>query len=150
MSDCLACLLNNNPNLVPGGRITETKHWIVEHCLGSLGIGSLVIKTKTHKEDLTEGFKEELVELAVLLSKTHGALESVLKPDRIYIAKWGETTEHLHFVIQPVDKKTKQRFDAKGPLLQARMLEQGESLNWKKAGRISLRIRRYLEKHSTN
>ena len=45
MSDgCLACDLIPGVRELPGGRIRTTGHWVVEHCVGPLGVGTLVVK----------------------------------------------------------------------------------------------------------
>jgi hypothetical protein len=39
LTGCLAC-----DAVAPGGRILETGGWIVEHCIGPLGVGTLIVK----------------------------------------------------------------------------------------------------------
>lgn len=148
MDSCLACRLNKNPSLVPGGRITETENWIVEHCIKNFGIGALVIKTKQHKIQFSQCSNEEIEEFGNLLKKTHQAIEAICKPEQIYIAKWGEGINHLHVLIQPVDKKTKQEFKAKGPTLQAKMVEKGEKPDWNKARKVTTKIKKWIEENS--
>ncbi len=46
--DCLACELNDHPERVPGGRIATTGSWVVEHCVGPLGVGTVVLKPIRH------------------------------------------------------------------------------------------------------
>jgi hypothetical protein len=33
MGSCLACDLAEGREVLPGGRIAETEHWLVEHCI---------------------------------------------------------------------------------------------------------------------
>lgn len=148
MKSCLACRLNKNPNLIPGGRIAETENWIVEHCIGSYGIGTLVIKTKQHKEQFSQCSKAELEEFAILLLKTHQAIEAICKPERIYLAKWGEETKHLHILIQPIHQETKKQFKAKGPILQSKMMEKGEKPNWEDAEKIAIALKNWMKENS--
>ena len=42
VEDCLACDLTAGRQDLPGGRIHETAHWIVEHCIGPLGVGTRI------------------------------------------------------------------------------------------------------------
>ena len=48
MEGCLACDLNTGRIQPPGGLIFETGGWRVEHCVGPLGLGTLVVKP-THR-----------------------------------------------------------------------------------------------------
>jgi len=34
---CEACRLTNGDAALPGGRVFQTTHWVVEHCIGALG-----------------------------------------------------------------------------------------------------------------
>lgn len=45
---CLACDLTAGRRPCPGGRIDETPGWVVEHCVGPLGVGTLIVKPKRH------------------------------------------------------------------------------------------------------
>jgi hypothetical protein len=44
MDGCLACDLAEGRLPLPGGRIHETTHWLVEHCVGPLAVGTLIVK----------------------------------------------------------------------------------------------------------
>ena len=48
MSDCLACELIAGERELPGGRVFATDHWVVEHCVGPLGVGTLLVKPFRH------------------------------------------------------------------------------------------------------
>lgn len=54
---CLACDLSEGRLELPGGAIVETDTWRVEHSVGPLGVGTLIVKPKrhvVHVADLTE------------------------------------------------------------------------------------------------
>ena len=62
-SDCLACKLATGRANLPGGRIFETPAWLVEHCVGPMNVGTLVVKPRrhcTHVWDLTDAEANEL------------------------------------------------------------------------------------------
>src|SRR5262249_49910780 len=40
----MACLLTAGERELTGGRIFQTEHWVVEHCIGTLGVGTLILK----------------------------------------------------------------------------------------------------------
>jgi hypothetical protein len=44
----LACDPTNGIQDLPGGRIHSSRHWIIEHCVGPLGIGALILKPLRH------------------------------------------------------------------------------------------------------
>jgi diadenosine tetraphosphate (Ap4A) HIT family hydrolase len=144
MDTCLACRLNNNPNLVPGGRIVETKHWIVEHCIGPFGVGAVILKTKQHKARFSECTQSEVKEFASLLKLIHDAMEDVLNPEHIYVSKWGEVTPHVHFLIQPITQETKKKYQAHGPLLQAKMVQSGEIPDPKQAAQVAKKLKQWF------
>ena len=57
MAPCIACDLTAGAEDLPGGRIHETTGWVVEHCIGPLGVGTLIVKPKrhvVHVADLTQ------------------------------------------------------------------------------------------------
>ena len=144
MDTCLACRLNNNPDLVPGGRITQTRHWIVEHCVGSFGVGAVVIKTKKHIEKFSECSALQTREFVKLLKSVHLAMEEVLQPEHIYVSKWGEVTPHVHFLIQPITQETKKKYQAHGPLLQAKMVQSGEIPDPKQAAQVAKKLKQWF------
>ena len=43
-ADCLACQLANGERNLPGGLIYGSPLWRVEHCIGPLGLGALIVK----------------------------------------------------------------------------------------------------------
>jgi hypothetical protein len=47
---CLACDLSEGRRPLPGVRLGETPGWIVEHGVGPLGIGTLIVKPKLFAE----------------------------------------------------------------------------------------------------
>jgi hypothetical protein len=47
MEDCLACELLDGRRPSPGGRIDETERWVVDHCVGPLGVGTLAPDPRT-------------------------------------------------------------------------------------------------------
>lgn len=147
MQECLACKLNNDPSLVPGGRIVETISWIVEHCIGPFGVGSLILKTKQHKVRFSECTQAEVREFAKLLKSIHLAMEEVLAPERIYVSLWGEVTPHIHLVIQPVSKQMKRKYHSHGPELQAKMVESGVKPDPEKAAQVAGKLKRWFTRN---
>ena len=46
--ECMACDLTAGALPLPGGEILRTGAWTVEHCVGPLGLGALVVKPIRH------------------------------------------------------------------------------------------------------
>lgn len=128
-SGCLACDLINGDAPLPGGVIHETEYWQVEHCVGPLGVGTLVVKPLrhvTHVADLTDA---ETAEMARLLRQATRGCTDLTDAEQVYVCLWSHADRqpgHIHFVVQPVSADTMSRFDAHGPALQVAMFHAGE------------------------
>ena len=81
MEGCLACDLSEGRRELPGGRIFATDHWVVEHCIGPLGVGTLVVKPFRHVTHLWELRPKETAELGPLLRRVAAAVEAILIPE---------------------------------------------------------------------
>jgi hypothetical protein len=44
----MACELIADPDRVPGGRVATIGGWVIEHCVGPLGVGTMVVKPERH------------------------------------------------------------------------------------------------------
>ena len=52
---------------LPGGRIFRTEFWLVEHCAGPLGLGTLIVKPERHVTTVAGLSAAEAAELGPLL-----------------------------------------------------------------------------------
>lgn len=123
---CLACDLIQNPSKLPGGRIYETVNWVVEPCIGPLGLGTLIVKPKRHCLAVADLTKEEAAELGPLLRRASAVVSALTHPDQVYVCLWSHAQwqpVHIHFVVQPVSGEQRADHDKPGPFLQAGMLE---------------------------
>lgn len=126
MEQCFACELTKGKLHLPGGRVYSTEHWVVEHCAGPLGVGTLVVKPFRHCLHFWELNREELRELSPLMGKVSEAIQAILNPDQVYVCLWSHASweaVHIHFVLQPVWNSLKEIYPAQGPFLQAEMLK---------------------------
>jgi diadenosine tetraphosphate (Ap4A) HIT family hydrolase len=108
--------------------IHETDHWLVEHCVGSLGVGTLIVKPKRHVVHVWELEGAEASELGPLLRETARVVARLADPDQVYVCLWshmGGVPVHIHFVVQPVTKEQRDQHGG-GAYLQAAMFELGE------------------------
>ncbi len=126
MKGCLGCDLTRGRRHLPGGRIYETDHWVVEHCIGPLGVGTLIVKPFRHVYSLWELTDDEARELGPLLRRVAATIHSILAPDQIYTCEWshkGFKPGHLHFVLQPAWDAMSEKHKRPGPFLQADMFK---------------------------
>ena len=126
MEDCLACNLINGKLDLPGGRIYATQHWVVEHSIGLLGVGTLIVKPVRNCLHCWQLTDEEAAELGPLLQLIAKVIRTILKPDQIYICQWshaGWKPGHLHFVVQPSWNRLQKEHEKPGPFLQVEMFK---------------------------
>ncbi len=96
--ECLACALTAGTRELPGGLIHATAHWRVEHCVGPLGIGTLIVKPIRHVTQVADLDDEEADELGPLLRRT-------TEPTASYHAAMNTSVrEQLHDWIDVLDE----------------------------------------------
>src|SRR5438477_11512457 len=103
MEGCIACDLAEGRHPLPGGRIWENDHWLVEHCVGPLGVGALVAKPRRHVTRIADLSVSEAAELGPLLRRTAAVVDSLTAADQIYVCLWshaGGEPAPIHFVVQ--------------------------------------------------
>jgi len=125
---CLACDLAAGRRELPGGVIAETDHWVVEHTVGPLGVGTLIVKPRRHVVHVSELDEAEAAELGPLLRRAAQALEQLVEPDQVYVCLWshmGGRPVHIHFVVQPVTRAVMDETGLFGPALQLSQFEAG-------------------------
>ncbi len=129
MEKCIACSLTNGTADLPGGRIYATNHWVVEHTIGPLGVGTLIVKPFRHCLHVWELTDEETQELGPLLRLVSETIQAILKPDQIYVCLWshaGWEAGHIHFVLQPSWNYFRRKYELPGPSLQVDMFKAGQ------------------------
>ena len=66
---------------LPGGRIWATAHWVVEHCIGPLGVGALIVKPLRHCLHLGDLTPDEAQELGPLLQRVSLVIQELTQAD---------------------------------------------------------------------
>ena len=126
MESCLACDLAAGRRELPGGVIHETPLFLVEHCVGPLGVGTLLVKPRRHVTRTAELTDEEAVELGRLLRRSAQVVDELVHPEQVYTCQWshaGRTPVHIHWVVQPATTADIDELGAFGPGLQLAMFE---------------------------
>jgi len=118
-SDCYACRLTDGTEPLPGGRIYATKSWVVEHCTGPLGVGTLIVKPFRHCLHVGDLTAEEAQEIGPLLQWVSQAVRAVTQADQVYVCSWshvGWQPVHIHFVVQPARNCWRENIRSSWPL----------------------------------
>jgi diadenosine tetraphosphate (Ap4A) HIT family hydrolase len=141
---CLACDLTAGKRPLPGGRIHETGGWVVEHCIGPLPAGTLIVKPLRHCVAIAELTDGEAAALGPLLRLTSGVIADLTSCDQVYICLWshlGWTPGHIHFVLPPAWDKQREEHGKPGLFMQAAMFAGGEPLHEREREEFSDRAR---------
>jgi len=144
---CMACDLASGKQALVGGTIYRTQQWTVEHCVGPLGVGTLIVKPLRHVVRFAELTTLEAAEFGPLLHTVTRALGEELGPDQTYITEWshaGFVAGHIHFVVQPAWDSNRERFGRPGPFTQVAMFEVNEPLDEAKVVEFCERMRARL------
>ena len=78
--------------------ILETEDWVLNHRVDSALPGYLMLGGRVPANDLSMMRPEALAGLGGLLARAQEALNSVLKPEHLYIGRYGHMVGHaIHF-----------------------------------------------------
>jgi ATP adenylyltransferase len=150
MSDvvgCLACDLTAGRRELPGGVILDAGGWRVEHCVGPLGVGTLLLKPLRHVTRVAQLTTGEASAQGVLIHRCAAVLDSLLAPAQTYVCLWshaGGTPVHIHYVIQPISEQQIAN-GGYGPKLQVAMFDAGEAPDPERVARFADRARELLK-----
>jgi len=130
VAECLGCDLLSGRRPVPGGIVYQSPWWVVNHVVGPLNVGTLVVVPREHVTAVSDLAEEAAVELGPLLRRTTQVIEALTAPEQTYVCMWshGEAQrKHLHFVVQPVTTTLMDRHGGlRSEQLQAAMFNSGE------------------------
>ncbi len=101
-SSCGVCDEVAGRTIAPGGPIYDDGRWLVSHHTGPYtDPGELIVKLRRHCESLAELTPAEAGALGPLLGAAVAAIERAVRPERVYVASYGERVRHLHFFLLP-------------------------------------------------
>jgi diadenosine tetraphosphate (Ap4A) HIT family hydrolase len=138
---CIACDLTHGRRDLPGGLVHQTAHWRVEHCIGPLGVGTLVVKPSRHVERVADLRADEAAEMGAVLRHATAVVATLTSASQVYVCLWSHGPAHIHFVVQPESDDLVEAFGAWGPALQAAMFERGELPDRAESERFATRAR---------
>lgn len=155
--ECFACELIEDPTKVPGGRIATMGTWVVEHCVGPLGVGTVVVKPLRHVIHVADLDQVEAAELGPVLARVTRAVADASSavgdpPGQVYVCLWSHAHHepgHIHFVVQPVGERLTAQYGAHGPELQVRMFRDNDPMEEASVVGTAERIRIHLNASPT-
>ncbi len=103
-------------------------HLVVEHCVGPLGLGSLIVKPLRHVTSVAELSDGEATELGPLLRLASEIAGELTGAEQVYNCLWshaGGEPVHIHYLVQPVTREQMERHGCYGPSLQVAMFTAG-------------------------
>jgi diadenosine tetraphosphate (Ap4A) HIT family hydrolase len=99
---CTMCAEVEGRVSAPGGPIYDDGYWLVSHHTGPYtDPGELIVKLQRHCESVADLTPAEAATLGPVLQSAVAAIERVVKPERVYVASFGERVRHLHFFLLP-------------------------------------------------
>jgi diadenosine tetraphosphate (Ap4A) HIT family hydrolase len=132
VAGCLGCEILTGRHEVPGGIVHETARWIVNHAVGSLNLGTLVVVPRDHVVAVADLDDAAAAELGPLLRDVARVIEAICQPEQTYVCVWshGPTERrHLHILVQPATAAVVAQYGGlRSEQLQAKILTAGTSL----------------------
>lgn len=128
---CLECDLMAGRRHLPGGPLYETSSWTVNHDVGSMNLGTLVVSPREHVVALADVDDLAARELGDVLRVTARVVQVMCEPEQVYVGMWSHGADgrrHLLFVVQPATSSVIAEYGGvRGEQLQARMLADGQA-----------------------
>jgi diadenosine tetraphosphate (Ap4A) HIT family hydrolase len=104
-SPCSICEQVAGRVTAPGGPIHDDGLWRVSHHTGPhTDPGELIVQLRRHCESLGQLTPADSAALGPVLRAAVGAIERVVRPERTYVATYGERVRHVHFFVLPLTR----------------------------------------------
>jgi diadenosine tetraphosphate (Ap4A) HIT family hydrolase len=130
LAGCLGCEIAAGQRVVPGGIVHQTRRWIVNHAVGRLNLGTLIVAPRDHVVAIADLDDVAAAELGPLLRDVARVAETLCRPEQTYVCVWshGRTERrHLHILVQPVTTALVAQYGGlRSEQLQARLMTTAE------------------------
>ncbi|HEX3482079.1 MAG TPA: hypothetical protein VHT91_43995 [Kofleriaceae bacterium] len=130
IAGCLGCDLAAGRSTVPGGILHRTARWIVNHAVGRLNLGTLIVAPHDHVVAIADLDDVAAAELGPLLRDAARVVEAICRPEQTYVCMWshGRTERrHLHILVQPATTALVAQYGGlRSEQLQARLMTTAE------------------------
>jgi diadenosine tetraphosphate (Ap4A) HIT family hydrolase len=145
---CLGCDIATGRHAVPGGILHQTAHWIVNHAVGQLNLGTLIIAPRCHVVAMADVDAIAAAELGPLLRDTARIVEALCQPEQTYVCLWSHGAaerRHLHILVQPATSAIVARYGGlRSEQLQAKLLRTAQPLEPSEVERFCIDARRHF------
>jgi diadenosine tetraphosphate (Ap4A) HIT family hydrolase len=105
MNDCFACQLSDGRRPLPGGLVHAEGGWRIEHGVGPLGLGTLIVKPERHITAVADLDDGEASALGPVLERASAVASALVPAEQVYNCLWSHARGipvHIHYVVQPV------------------------------------------------
>jgi ATP adenylyltransferase len=130
VAGCLGCDLAAGRRHSPGGILHESTSWLVNHVVGAMSLGTLIVAPREHVVAVADLDGDAVAELGLVLRAAARVVEALCEPEQTYVCLWShgaDMRKHLHFAVQPVTAAVVARYGGlRSEQLQARMLASGD------------------------
>lgn len=130
VTECLGCDLLAGRRELPGGALHETAAWVVNHVVGPMNLGTLIVAPREHVVAIADLDATAAAELGPLLRHAARVVETLCRPEQTYVCTWShghDARKHLHIAVQPVTAEVRARYGGlRSEQLQARMMAEGD------------------------
>jgi diadenosine tetraphosphate (Ap4A) HIT family hydrolase len=147
---CIACDLTHQRKHVPGGRIYATDNWVIEHCVGPLPVGTLILKPVRHTLHVSDLTNSEASELGQLLQLTSKCIQTLTSCNQVYNCLWSHgkgVPSHVHYIVQPAWPDDHERYGGSGPAVQVAQFRELGTPDIRAVGEFSERARAWFAQH---
>lgn len=128
---CPGCDLLAGRRVLPGGIVYQTASWVVNHAIGPLNLGTLIVAPREHIISVADLEVPAAAELGPVLRLTAAVIELLCRPEQVYVCLWSHgiaERKHLHFVVQPVTTAVRLAHGGlRSEQLQAAMMNAGQA-----------------------
>jgi ATP adenylyltransferase len=130
VAGCLGCDLLAGRRALPGGIVHQTAGWVVNHVVGPMNLGTLIVSPKEHVVAVADLDDTAAAEFGPVLRDTARVIEALCRPEQTYVSLWSHGAsgrKHLHVAVQPVTTAVVARYGGlRSEQLQAQMLASGD------------------------
>lgn len=130
VTGCLGCDFAARRRHPPGGILHESRSWLVNHVVGAMNLGTLIVAPREHVVAVADLGDAAAQELGPVLRAVARVVEALCEPEQTYVCLWShgaDARKHLHFAVQPVTAAVVARYGGlRSEQLQARMLASGD------------------------
>lgn len=92
MAACLGCDLLAGRRDLPGGFVHQTASWAVNHVIGPMNLGTLVVGPREHVVAVSELDDTAVAELGPVLRDTARVVEALCQPEQTHLDRIGDKT----------------------------------------------------------